>query len=175
MLTSQSPDNKVFLRAIEAEDLDYLMEWENDTSLWIYSDTTAPLSKRIIAHYISNYDADVFRSGQLRLMIEEKNTGLTMGIIDLYKVDAVNSNAMVGIFIEPRQQRKGYAFDALQILMEYSHDTLGLHQLLAMINADNLPSLHLFRKAGFSDVGFIPDWRRNPMGFVGVNILNKIL
>jgi diamine N-acetyltransferase len=151
------------------------MKWENEPSLWVYSDTVAPLSRRIIAQYISNYDTDVFRSGQLRLMIDDRKNGNTVGIIDLFKVDAINANATVGIFIDPAHQRKGYAFNAIEIIAHYSHATLGLHQLLAWVGEDNHASLKLFEKCKFKEVGYIPDYRRSVQGFSGVKIMQRIL
>ena len=64
---------RITLRPLEPQDLEFLYRWENDTTLWQYADTVAPLSQHLLRNYIDNYDADIFRASQLRLMIEHRH------------------------------------------------------------------------------------------------------
>ena len=65
MLHSQ----RLHLRALEPSDADFMYEVENDAQAWRYSDTIAPLSRKILRDYALTYDADPFTAGQLRLII----------------------------------------------------------------------------------------------------------
>lgn len=74
------------LRALEPEDADMMYEAENDEAAWKYSDYLAPLSRELLHHYALTYDAEPFRSGQLRLIIEKDETPI--GILDLMDISA---------------------------------------------------------------------------------------
>lgn len=161
------------LRAIEPEDLDFLCRWENDPAQWDYSDLIAPLSRTQLRNYIETYDPDPFHAGQLRIMISAGDN-TPIGIVDLYKVNAVHARAMIGIFIDPEYRHRGIATSVLKRVGTYASQRLGLQQLAAMISADNAPSLALFRKAGYAHTGTLKKWRRLPGGFIDVDIYQFI-
>lgn len=158
------------LRALEPDDLDFLSRWENDPAQWDYSDMVAPLSRVQLSNYIATYDSDPFRAGQLRLMVEDTEKQKPMGIVDLYKINAVHARAMVGIFIDPAYRRCGVGTACLLRLASYARQRLGLQQLTAMIAVNNNPSAALFRKCGYTHSGTLCKWRRLPSGFVDVDI-----
>jgi len=148
------------LRALEPSDIDILYNWENDQKLWHLSNTVAPFSKFILEQYIMNADQDIYTAKQLRLMIDktEKNIKTTIGAIDLFDFDPVNHRAGVGILIDKSEQKKGYATQALEILIEYCFNVLQLHQLYCNISTDNLVSLELFKKQSFEIIGIKKEW-----------------
>ena len=41
-------NDTITLRALEPTDLDMLYQWENDTALWVVSDTIAPYSRKAL-------------------------------------------------------------------------------------------------------------------------------
>lgn len=146
------------LRAVEPTDLDVLYRWENDEELWYTSATITPFSRKQLWDYIENYDGDIFRTHQLRLMIEEVATNKTVGTLDLFDFDPVNSRASVGILIDKELQGQGYGKLALKLLEEYCRKHISLNQLVATVSIDNEPSLALFRLLGYSEVGVMKWW-----------------
>lgn len=61
----------VRLRAVEPEDIDRMYAWENDARIWLVSGTTEPFSRYQMERFVAEQQqADIFRAGQLRLMIE---------------------------------------------------------------------------------------------------------
>ncbi len=157
-------------RALEPDDLDFLSRWENDPAQWDYSDLVAPLSRLQLGNYIATYDPDPFRAGQLRMIVEDTDKQQPVGIVDLYKVNAVHARAMVGIFIDPAYRRCGVATASLRRLASYSRQRLGLQQLTVIISADNNASIALFRRCGYIHTGTLRKWRRLTSGFVDVEI-----
>ncbi len=146
------------LRAIEPYDLDIIHKWENDSSIWHLSNTITPFSKNIIKQFIDNSHLDIFQSKQVRLMIE-KNNGETIGTIDLFDYDPLHKRAGIGILIAEKENRgKGYASDALDVLIKYCFSVLQLHQLFCNITDDNSESINLFTKKGFQLIGTKKDW-----------------
>jgi diamine N-acetyltransferase len=162
------------LRALEPEDLTNLYKWENDTSLWEYGNTLSPFSKYILRQYIEQSNQDIYVSRQLRLIIEEKATGLVAGTIDLYDFDAHHRRAGVGILIDPAFQRRNLASKSLELVKEYAFSFLKVHQLYAYIPAINRASLSLFVKSGFQETGLLKQWNVSARGMVDVFIYQLI-
>lgn len=151
----------VRLRALEPEDIDILYRWENDTEIWKVSNTVAPFSKFILRQFIESQKADVFESRQLRLIVESQQTGKQIGAIDLYDIDPFNCRAGVGILIYEKEDRhKGYATDALSIIVNYSFFVLSLHQIYCSVPTSNTQSLNLFKSKGFTTIGIRKEWTK---------------
>ncbi len=149
---------KITLRAPEPSDLDSLYLWENEPSIRRYGAATAPYSRIMLWEYINNYDADPFRAGQARFIITADDTAV--GTVDLYNVDKKNRRAFVGIMVDPTRRGEGIAAAALEELKSYSCESLGLHQLGAVVPAPNKLSLELFRNSGFTQLAVLPEWIR---------------
>jgi len=156
----------VKLRALEPEDINILYSWENDMKIWNVSDTLTPFSKYILNKYIENSHLDIFQLKELRLVIEEIKTKKPIGLIDLFDFDPYHSRAGVGILIYHDEKRQtGFATSALDLFIEYSFNTLGLHQLYCNIGANNKASLKLFSNFGFEIIGAKKDWRKTLDGW----------
>ena len=151
-------DNILMLRALEPTDLDVLYRWENDEELWHTSATITPFSRKQLWDYIENYDGDIFRTHQLRLMIVEVATYKVVGTLDLFDFDPINSRASVGILIDKEFQGQGYGKMALNLIEDYCKKHISLNQLVATVSVDNERSLALFRSLEYSEVGVMRWW-----------------
>jgi len=151
--------HQIILRALEPSDIDLLYQWENDQLLWHLSNTVTPFSRFILEQYVVNSHQDIFTSKQLRLMIALKDK-TTIGCIDLFDFDPANKRAGVGILINDQYRSKGYASEALDLLIKYAFETLELHQLFCSITSDNEASINLFQKYHFKIIGLKKDWIR---------------
>lgn len=169
-------DNLVSLRALETTDTISLFDLENLSDFWRTSSTLAPYSHRNIMRYIETYEADPFHSGELRLAIETSAGKQTVGFIDLYNVEVRHRRACIGIIIAPDRQRNGYACAALRLIEKYCNDHLCLHQLLAAVPSDNMPSIKLFDKCGFKHIATLPHYiSAGGSEYVDAIVMNKIL
>ena len=151
----------VRLRALEPGDAGLLYDWENDTSIWNVSNTLTPFSRFQIEEYVLNTQNDIFAARQLRLMIMLQAQGedeTPVGTIDLFDFDPIHQRAGVGILLREPFRERGYAIEALQILIRYAFATLRLHQIYCNISPENSSSLHLFNKLGFVRCGMKQDW-----------------
>jgi diamine N-acetyltransferase len=152
--------DKVELRALEPSDVDLLFDWENNDELWYLSNTLTPFSRFILEQYVMNSQLDIFSAKQLRLMIDKKENGKaeTIGAIDLFDFDPVNKRAGIGIMIIRSERKKGFASEALSLLIDYCFNTLRLHQIYCNIDVTNLVSYNLFSKHHFKVIGIKKDW-----------------
>lgn len=166
---------KVKLRAMEPLDIDLILQWENNTANWKVSGTTAPFSRDTIKQYVENAPLDVYKAGQLRLMIEELQTGRAVGTMDLFDFDAFNQRTGLGILIaEEADRNRGWGKDALLLIKDYCFNHFGLKQLHCTIHTDNLSSLKLFQSVGFEINGTQKSWQRYGREFKDVYFLQLL-
>jgi diamine N-acetyltransferase len=152
--------DNIRLRALEPSDIDLLYEWENDAKLWHLSNVITPVSRFLLEQYILSAQTDIFTAKQLRLMIE-KTTGKTpvaIGTIDLFDFDPVNKRAGIGVLILSAEQKKGFATEALEVLINYCFQVLKLHQVYCNISVDNIASIRLFENHKFEVTGIKKEW-----------------
>lgn len=150
--------NKVYLRALEPEDLDFVFDIENNEEFWEISATNAPYSRYLLKKYIQNSHRDLYEVKQLRLVIC-KNDRSPVGLIDLFDFEPNNRRAAIGILIRDNSERgQGYGSESLDLLCDYCFRRLGFHQVYANIGTDNVKSQVLFEKAGFVRTGHKKDW-----------------
>lgn len=151
-------DDTLLLRAVEADDANVMWKVENDSSQWVENCMAAPLSQMMLTDYALSYDADPFRTGQLRLIIERKTDEAVIGIIDLYDISAVHRHAFVGIYIIPEFRNLGFGGKSLILLEKFTFSVLNLIRIGAKIVIDNEESIKLFKKLNFSECGTMPEW-----------------
>lgn len=165
------------LRALEPSDVDLLYSWENNSNIWSVSNTLVPFSRFILEKYIADSHLDIFQSRQLRLMIDYTGSTPheTVGAIDLYDFDPMHKRAGIGILISDEiHRKKGFATEAIELLINYSFVVLQLHQLFCYIDNDNIVSLKLFEKFRFTITGEKKDWNRSADGWKSEFMLQLI-
>ena len=144
------------LRKIEPSDLPFLYQWENDATSWADSDTHNPLSRHDLHQYIENNTGDIYRDGQLRLMIEQG--GQTLGCIDLFDFDARNRKAAIGMYIAQEARGKGVGSEAVKQLLNYAFDFLHLRMVYAIISVNNQACSHIYEQLDFAPSSPLKDW-----------------
>lgn len=166
---------KVYLRALEQTDLEFLFQLENDTQIWEISGTLAPYSKKVLQLYLDNAHRDIFDVKQLRLVICRVGEDRPLGLIDLFDFDPQHKRAGMGIVIAQDKDRgKGYGAEAIQLLCNYAFQVLDLKQIFANILEENGQSIALFRQLGFEEVGVKKDWIRSGSVFKNEILYQKI-
>lgn len=158
------------LRAPEQSDIELLYAWENNMEIWKVSNTITPFSRFVLKKYIETAHLDIWDTKQLRLIIEAKDQNSLMfnpvGLIDLFDFDPFHLRAGIGILIANAEyKQKGYATEALKLMVRYSFDTLQLHQLFCNISSENTISLQLFQNVGFTTIGIKKEWLKSLNGW----------
>ena len=153
--------DKIYLRALEPEDLDFIYLLENNETMWEVSNTQTPYSRFLIRQYLENAHQDIYEAKQLRLAICKKGSFEALGLIDLFDFDPVNHRAGVGIIINSSEHRnRGLGKEALGLVITYAFTKLQLHQLYANIDIANVASASLFANFGFLLIGVKKDWNK---------------
>ena len=164
------------LRKLEPSDLPFLYQWENDALAWADGSNHNPLSQQDLRAYIESTTGDIYRDGQLRLIIESvspqdglsakrsfsgtvfQRSGLTIGCIDLFDFDPRNRRAALGMYIAPEYRGKGVGKEALRLLEDYAFGHLNMRVLYAVIATQNTACTALYRNAGYTQSSILPGW-----------------
>jgi diamine N-acetyltransferase len=164
----------VTLRAIEPEDLDLLYRIENDQQLWHVGATNVPYSRYTLHDYIATSSDDIYADRQVRLIIENAEHQ-TVGICDIVHFEPQHLRAEAGIVIMKPYRQQGYAQAALGQLAHYALTILHLHQLYAVVAADNEAALHLFRNTGFEHEIRLHDWLFDGHNYADAVVMQRFL
>lgn len=146
----------ISLRKIEPSDLPFLYCWENDAAVWSDGANHNPLSQQDLREYISSTTGDIYKDGQLRLIICQENS--TIGCIDLFDFDPRNGRAAIGMYIAPEYRGQGIGREAVRLLEEYAFGFLHLRLIYAVIATRNEVCSALYRNAGYTASSVLPSW-----------------
>ena len=168
-----STNPMIALRKIEPTDLPFLYQWENDASAWADGANHNPLSQQDLRDYISSTTGDIYKDGQLRLVIQSVSEavctlsaqrsvspqdGLTIGCVDLFDFDPRNRRAALGMYIAPEHRGKGVGREALAQIEAYAFDFLHLRCLYAVIAQNNAACSAIFEQAGYIPSSPLKNW-----------------
>ena len=81
------------------------------------------------------------------------NGGLSVGCVDLFEYDMVNSRAGVGIFIDEKFRNMGFATKALSILKSICIKDYFITNLYANILYTNKPSIQFLKELDLLKMG----------------------
>lgn len=163
MLTGKN----IILRTVETSDSDLLLEWENQPDHWQISGTRQPFTRSQLESFASS-PPNLVKDHQERYMICLKASAEAIGCIDLFQYDALKGSAGVGVLIaDPTHRKKGFADEALKILIDHSFKNLRIKRLFCSIFCDNLSSLKLFIRNRFR-----PSGKNTKSGIVTLELKN---
>ena len=80
--------------------------------------------------------------------------GVHVGSIGFWRLEKENHRAELGYMLEPAFHGKGFMYEALEAVLKYGFEVLGLHSVEAQIDPRNVASAALLKKAGFIQEGY---------------------
>lgn len=90
-------------------------------------------------------------------LICRETDGVIIGNINLFHIIRRGlQSACVGYLVGTPYTRRGYATEALRLVLRFAFTKVKLHRVEANIQLGNDPSIALVRRAGFSKEGFSP-------------------
>jgi diamine N-acetyltransferase len=155
----------VTLRRPKLLDLDQLLLWENNLENSLYSDNPIFYTIEQIEEFLTS-DQDIFLDRKIRFMID--SSGSSVGCVDLFEYDMVNSRAGVGIFIDEKFRNMGIGTKALSLLKSICFKDYFISNLHTNILYNNKASIKLFERAGFTKNGIKENWIRTENSMLDV-------
>ena len=144
---------RILLKPVEYDDLEYLLQlrWDKEITNFLIHE---PLSLKNQQDWFDN----IKRNDMPLSIFEKKNDGLNIiGTIGLYNINARHQRAVWRIRIDGSSQGKGYAKEAIQMLLDYGFNTLNLNKITSESMESNVAILKLTKKMGFKEEGVMKD------------------
>ena len=138
----------VALRPIEEDDLEFLQQHVNDPRVWRAIGRSKPLNR---VQERAFFEDVVCSEESIQLLIVAEST--PVGTVGLKSIDWPSNRAELGYWIAPDHWRSGYASDAVERVVAYAFDQLGLHRIAARVFAFNESSRRLLESVGFTQEG----------------------
>src|SRR5215467_1822327 len=88
------------------------------------------------------------RNGFGLYLVQLKESGESIGMCGLIKREALE-HVDVGYAFLPAFWSKGYASESVQGVLKYAKHTIGLNQVVAIVDPNNQGSIRVLEKAGF--------------------------
>lgn len=148
--------NNIYLRILSAYDSDKLLNYykRNKEYLRHFEELknenfyTIEFQKNVI---IQNY-VQFLNKSQIFFGIFKDE--VIIGIIQLYDISwGIFKSATIGYSIDEKEQQKGYAKEAVKLILEYAFNTLKLHRIQAATLIDNVKSKSVLKACGFKEIG----------------------
>jgi len=137
---------RVVLRALRNSDAQSLYENAKDKEISFYTTLPNPYTLADAQKFIRNAKRD-FGRGAYEFCIELD--GKVIGMMSLTKVDSKNMNAEVGYWLGMNYWKKGFASEALKLLVHFGFTKLNLVRIYAKVLHENIDSSLLLEKNGF--------------------------
>jgi RimJ/RimL family protein N-acetyltransferase len=139
---------RLLLRPMTEQDAAFVLELLNEPSFIRNIGDRKVRSLEGANGYITNGPvASYAKNGFGLYLVELQETGESMGMCGLIRRNTLK-DVDIGYAFLPRYWSKGYAFEAALAMKEYAQKTLGLSRLVAVVDPENLPSIHLLEKLG---------------------------
>jgi ribosomal-protein-alanine N-acetyltransferase len=144
---------RIYLREVQLSDVtEQYHRWMNDPDVIRFLESRFhPPSVDNLRETVASYAAD---PKNLFLAIVTTDTERHVGNIKIGPIDAHHGVADVGLIVGEKDcWGKGFATEAIQLVMRHAFGALGLRRLTAGAYATNIGSIRAFEKAGFSREG----------------------
>ena len=135
----------VNLRLMERNDLPILHEWINNPE---FMNKYEELKQESEAELEKTYDN--LKDGQWFFV--HKKDGTKIGYVAHYVADGKRE---LGYFILPEERQKGYANEAIQIIVDYLFLTKNIIRIQAQVDPENVASWKTLEKLGFQKEGML--------------------
>lgn len=145
--------DRVELRTIEEDDLEFFRDTVNDPSIRRPLATTEPYNMDAEREwYESLNEGD--DSVELAVAVD----GEPAGVVGLHGISGTHGTAEIGYWLAPEYHGEGYGSDAAATLTTYGFAERRLRTVKARVFEFNEASQALLASIGYEQVGQLPDW-----------------
>ncbi len=151
MMPNSYQGKLVRLRAVEVSDWEHHYQWDSsdpDEGRMSYH-IGFPSSQVAVREWAEREAKSHGENDTFRFQIETLN-GELVGSINTHTVNQRCGTFMYGLSILPQHRRKGYAFEAIQLVLRYYFHERRYQKVNAEVFSFNAPSIGLHERLGFT-------------------------
>ena len=144
---------RIRLRAVEPADSETFYRWNQDSERARNLDFVWPPQSQANAEAWTQAESlKRMPNDRVRCVIETLQR-IPVGAIDTHSCNSHSGTFSYGIDIVPEHQRKGYASEAIRLVLRYYLEELRYQKVTVSIHGYNTGSIHLHEKLGFRHEG----------------------
>jgi len=141
------------LRAIEPGDVDAVVTWNLDSDMARNLDFVWPPQSRESVRQWAERTATHDPADEVFFFVIESGAGELVGQIDTHHVNRRDGTFSYGVSVRAERRRRGYASEAILLVLRYFFDELRYQKVTVEVHADNPASLRLHERLGFQQEG----------------------
>ncbi|GKZ13207.1 GNAT family protein [Haladaptatus sp. T7] len=138
--------DRIELRTVEAEDLDFLQETINDPNVRRFLGSRSPINGEQEREWYEERASDT-DTDHVHLLI--CRDGEAMGTIGLHPHDSTGVNAEIGISLAEEFWGEGYGTEASRLITDFGFRERRHHRIFARVFEGNVGSARIWEKLGF--------------------------
>jgi len=142
---------RVILRALQSVDLQMTMDWRNQDSIRKAFIDSSVITRQRHQNWWKQYQQ---RRNDFVFIVEGKRDSRPIGQLSLYDLDLEKRTAEFGRFMigEPDAGSKGYAQEAIDVLLSWAFNQFDLEYVYLRVRSDNAAAIRIYNKCGFTAV-----------------------
>jgi ribosomal-protein-alanine N-acetyltransferase len=141
----------IFLRYIRKEDAAEFIRLNLASRAFYHGLVSPPVDAESYDKYLAHNET----ASDERFFFCLKNTGEIAGSINLSQIFLGNfRNAYLGYFVGANFTGRGLTTEAIGLILRFAFKNLKLHRIEANVQPENLASIAVLRKTGFTKEGF---------------------
>lgn len=141
--------NRLHLRAISADDAEWLLEMRSDQAMMQYIDRPLMREKSEAFELISKIEDTIQKGEGLLWAITEIGASRMIGTVSYHNIDGTNLMGELGYMLHTDFQKKGIMHEAVMGAISFGFNKIGFHRIEANINTGNESSRNLLLRNGF--------------------------
>ena len=143
----------VRLRGVEPSDAEAFARWNLDSEAARGLDFTwPPISRALVAKQAEEMALRKFEGGDFVFLVEDA-AGVAVGSVNAHHCDPRAGTFMYGLFVAREHRRRGYAAEAVLLVLKYYFAELRYQKCTVSVHANNEASIALHEKLGFRREG----------------------
>ena len=144
---------KVRLRGIEPSDAEFFFQWNLDSERARNLDFVwPPTSQASVTAWAEEQSKRKLENDTFHWVIENRD-GEPVGSISTHDCDARNGAFSYGVDIASEYRGKGYASEAILLVLKYYFEELRYQKVTVPVHSNNQASIRLHEKLGFQREG----------------------
>jgi len=145
---------RLVLRRLRMGDWKDLLELHSDEELFHYHEGGQLEEEQVIRWLENDSHVKLTTPGQpFCLGIELQDGGKLIGYLSLQFTDPQRLQANLDIFLSRMQQRKGFATEALAVVLDFCFEGISLHRVTASCDSRNVAACRVCEKLGMRREG----------------------
>lgn len=140
---------RVRLRAVEPGDWESFFAWNDDDTARRSSEISFPQSREAVKEVAAKAATAKPENDQFRWVIEDQ-AGQAVGTVLTHSCDRRVGSFMYGLVVAAEHQRRGYAREAVQLVLRYFFEELNYQKVTVHVYDYNLASQRFHESLGFT-------------------------